>query len=128
MPEFIFTQENLPTREEFSRILEQGRNSASPLEDLLMLERKLLLFEQKYNLSSSKHFEEYQRGERGDTQDAVNWVGYYRVYLKKNFVTHFQAPVKQAHCISSFAFRMDHFCGSLGIGGEVSRFWGVSGV
>ena len=82
----------------------------------------------KYNLSSSKHFEEYQRGERGDTQDAVNWVGYYRVYLKKNFVTHFQAPGKQAHCISSFAFGMDHFCGSLGIGGEVSRFWGVSGV
>jgi len=81
MPEYVFTQENLPTRDEFSRLLEEGRKNANPLEDLLMLERKLLLFEQKYNLSSADHFAQYQRGERGDSHDAIRWTGYYRVYL-----------------------------------------------
>ncbi len=71
----------MPSREEFSRILEENWNNANPLDDLLRLERKLLLFEQQYSLSSADHFEQYQRGEQGDSHDTIRWVGYYRLYL-----------------------------------------------
>ena len=81
MPSLEFTQETIPeTRQEFSRLLEEAQRDANPLDDLLALSRKLLSFEQQYNMTSAEFYARYKRGEMGDDVDFVRWAGLYRLY------------------------------------------------
>lgn len=80
MPIFEFNTDNMPTPEEFSRLLEQAERDVNPVDELLALSRRLALFEQKYGMNSAEFYERYQRGEMGDDMDFVRWAGRYRLY------------------------------------------------
>ncbi len=82
MPVLEFAQETMPTAEEFSRKLEQAQETASPLDDLLALGRRLHAFEQQYGMSSAEFYERYNRGEMGDDIDFIRWSGRYRLYCE----------------------------------------------
>jgi len=83
MPVVEFTQETMPeTRKEFSRLLEEARRDANPLDDLLALGRQLLSFEQQYDMTSAEFYARYKRGEMGDDADLVRWAGRYRLYCE----------------------------------------------
>ncbi len=81
MPVLEYTQETLPrTRTEFVRQLESARQNADPLDDLLSLNRQLLAFEQRHDMTSDDFYVRYKRGELGDSMDMVQWAGRYRLY------------------------------------------------
>lgn len=83
MPVLEFTQETMPkNREGFSRLLEEARRDASPLDDLLALGRQLLSFERQYDMPSAEFYAKYKRGEMGDDVDLVRWAGRYRLYCE----------------------------------------------
>lgn len=83
MPVIEFTQETMPeTREEFSLLLGEARHNANPLDDLLVLGRQLLSFEQRYDMTSAEFYSRYKRGEMGDDMDFVRWAGRYRLYCE----------------------------------------------
>ncbi len=83
MPVVEFTQETMPeTRKEFSRLLEEARRDANPLDALLALGRQLLSFEQQYDMTSAEFYAKYKRGEMGDDRDFVQWAGRYRLYCE----------------------------------------------
>jgi hypothetical protein len=54
----------------------------SPVEALLALMRALVDYEQQYQMSSADFYTGYQRGEREDTADFVEWAGDYQHYLQ----------------------------------------------
>ena len=80
MPAFEFTQENLPSAEGFRRIVQQADESYDPLEELLRLERELVLIEAEFELPSAEFFDRYEAGEMGDELVYVSWAGRYRLY------------------------------------------------
>ncbi len=80
MPAFEFTQENLPSVEEFRRIVQQAEETYDPLEELLRLERELALLEAEFELPSAEFFDRYEAGEMGDELTYVSWAGRYRLY------------------------------------------------
>jgi hypothetical protein len=81
MPTLTFEKGNIPTREEMHRLIEEMRQHANPVDDLLELARTLNGFEQKYHLTSVDFFEKYQRGEMGDDMDFIRWAGRYQMYV-----------------------------------------------
>jgi len=46
-----------------------------------LLATELHKYEKKYKMSSKEFFEKYQRGEMGDSEDAVAWAAYYQMSL-----------------------------------------------
>lgn len=82
MPVFEFNQDNMPTGEEFRRILQQAEEDYDPLEELLSMERELARLEQDHGMASAEFFERYQTGELGDEFAYVVWAGTYRLYLR----------------------------------------------
>jgi hypothetical protein len=54
----------------------------SPVEALTALIRSLVAYEQRYQMSSSDFYAQYQRGEMEDTADMVEWAGDYQHYLQ----------------------------------------------
>jgi hypothetical protein len=54
---------------------------ASPVEALAALIRSLVTYEQRYQMSSTDFYARYQKGEIGDSTDAVEWAGDYQHYL-----------------------------------------------
>jgi hypothetical protein len=81
MPTLTFTQDNMPTREEMHRLIEEMRQRSNPIDDLVELTQEITLFEQRYKMTSSEFFDKYQRGEMGDDLDFIEWAGQYRMYL-----------------------------------------------
>ena len=81
MPTVTFEKGNIPTREEMHRLIEEMRQHANPIEDLLELAQTLRDFEQKYHIASPDFFAKYERGEMGDDMDFIEWAGQYRMYL-----------------------------------------------
>jgi hypothetical protein len=55
---------------------------ASPIEALAALVRSLVAYEQRYQMSSADFYARYQKGEMGDSTDAVEWAGDYQHYLE----------------------------------------------
>ena len=55
---------------------------ASPVEALAALVRSLVVYEQRYGMSSADFYARYQRGELEDTADFVEWAGDYPHYLQ----------------------------------------------
>ena len=54
----------------------------SPLEALTALVRSLVIYEQRYKMSSHEFYSRYQGGEMADTADFVEWAGDYQQYLQ----------------------------------------------
>ena len=54
----------------------------SPVDALTALIRSLVAYEQRYQMSSSDFYTQYQRGEMGDAADMVEWAGDYQHYLQ----------------------------------------------
>ncbi|MBK8047420.1 MAG: hypothetical protein IPK16_10050 [Anaerolineales bacterium] len=79
---FEYTNGELPTPAEFARQLKEASANYDPLEELLALERELLLQEQQYGLSSAEFYRQFLAGEGGDSPDIIMWVGYYEAYLR----------------------------------------------
>ncbi|HSE83606.1 MAG TPA: hypothetical protein VLB01_03570 [Thermodesulfobacteriota bacterium] len=60
----------------------QRTTYASPIEALTALIRSLVVYEQRYKMSSSDFYARYQRGEIEDTADFIEWAGDYQHYLQ----------------------------------------------
>ena len=56
--------------------------STSPVEALTALMRSLVTYEQRYQMTSTDFYTRYQRGERPDTADLVEWAGDYQHYVQ----------------------------------------------
>jgi len=54
----------------------------SPVEALVALTRRLMAYEERYQMTSADFFARYQRGEMGDSADAIEWAGDYQHYLE----------------------------------------------
>lgn len=55
---------------------------ASPVEAIAALIRSLVLYEQKYQMSSADFYARYQKGDMEDSVDFVEWAGDYQHYLQ----------------------------------------------
>lgn len=77
MPHLSYDENSMPTPEQFRRDLREIREKYDPLDDLLYLQRKLLLLEQKYGLSSEECYRRFHEGTMGDDPDIFGWVFYY---------------------------------------------------
>lgn len=86
MPTFTFTQDNMPTREEIHRLLEEMRQHANPIDDLIESTQSLAALEQKHRMTSAEFFAKYQRGDMGDDLDFIEWAGEYKLYLRLRHV------------------------------------------
>jgi hypothetical protein len=76
-----FTNETLPSRTEFIRLLQEATEQYDPVEKLLTMDRELALFEQKHGMSSAEFFQRFAAGELGDAMDFMRWAGRYELYL-----------------------------------------------
>jgi hypothetical protein len=54
----------------------------SPIEAIAALIRSLVVFEQRYRVSSPDFYARYQKGEMGDSAEFVEWAGDYQQYLQ----------------------------------------------
>lgn len=81
MPRLHYSGGQLPTPDAFARELSEAREVYDPLEELLALERVLLLLEQQHGLSSAEFYQRFLAGEGGDSPEVIAWVGRYEVYL-----------------------------------------------
>ncbi len=81
MARFVFTQENMPTSEEFRVMLEQAPQR-SPTEYLHDLLRDLVVFENRFNMSSDVFYARFMRGEIEDDMPYIRWAGRYELYLE----------------------------------------------
>jgi hypothetical protein len=82
MARLTFTQENLPTPEEFRRLLLEAWLSSNPVDELLELAERLREYEQRYEMSSSDFYERYQRGEMGDEREIMHWAMLYGTFIE----------------------------------------------
>jgi hypothetical protein len=82
MTQLTFTQENLPTLEEFRRLLLEAWLSSNPVDELLELAERLREYEQRYGMSSSDFYERYQRGEMGDEREIMRWAILYGAFIE----------------------------------------------
>jgi hypothetical protein len=53
----------------------------SPIEAFSALVRSLLIYEQRYHMSSEDFYAQYQAGKLDDSADFVEWAGDYQHYL-----------------------------------------------
>ncbi|MCA9967486.1 MAG: hypothetical protein KC423_24725 [Anaerolineales bacterium] len=88
MPVLKFTSENLPSPEEFRRLLAVNDATYDPLEELLRLERDFVKLEQTYGFTSAEFYAQYQAGKLGDDMEFMSWAGRYTLYLRlKNTIS-----------------------------------------
>jgi hypothetical protein len=81
MPTFHYENGQLPEPEVFARELQEAHAQYDPIDELLSLERKLMLREQQHGQNSAEFYARFLKGEGGDSPDAVAWVGLYEAYL-----------------------------------------------
>lgn len=55
---------------------------ASPVEAIAALIRSLVVYEQRYQMSSADFYARYRKGDGGDSADFVEWAGDYQHYLE----------------------------------------------
>ncbi len=90
MHKITMTQDNLLTPEEFKEWLEQSDDDISPLEEMLLLMREMITFEQKYKMRTEKFYARFMRGDMGDDMDIMEWAGVYELYLDAKAEVEFQ--------------------------------------
>jgi hypothetical protein len=81
MVKLHFTQEDMPTPEEFRRMLKEAVAKSNPVDELIELSHELYELEQRYGMSSAEFYEKYQRGELGDDEDIMHWATVYESFL-----------------------------------------------
>ena len=54
----------------------------SPVEAIAALIRSLVVYEQRYQMSSADFYVRYQQGGMGDAAEFVEWAGDYQHYLQ----------------------------------------------
>lgn len=81
MTRFVFTKENMPTPEEFRKILDEAP-PCSATEYLSELAEDLSVFEEKFKMSSDVFYARFMRGEMGDDMPYIRWAGRYELYLE----------------------------------------------
>ena len=81
MQKITMTQDNLLTPEEFKEWLEQSNENISPLEEMRLLMREMITFEQKHKMRTEEFYARFRRGEMGDGMDVMEWAGVYELYL-----------------------------------------------
>jgi len=83
MSRIKFTAGTMPkSSEEFQRILREAGENVSPLDDLIELTRDLVLLEKEYGMDSAQFYEQFQRGEMGDSLDYIDWATRYEMYIQ----------------------------------------------
>jgi hypothetical protein len=82
MAKITITKDNLLSLAEFKALLEQTTARSSALEDILGLLRELVIFEDKYDMSSDVFYARFMRGEMGDDLPFIMWAGQYESYLE----------------------------------------------
>lgn len=82
MPHLSYDANSMPTPEEYRKDLREAAEKYDPVDDLLYLQRELLLLEQKYGVSSEECYRLFYEGKMGDDPDVVWWVGCYREFLQ----------------------------------------------
>ena len=75
MPKLSFTSENMPTPEEFQRMLAEAMAESNPVDELLELAHEL----QQYDLASDEFYIRFERGELGDATEFVEWSATYEM-------------------------------------------------
>lgn len=82
MPKLNYKNE-LPSPEEFQKALAQAIANTNPVDDLLELAGDLWNYEQKYQLTSTDFYEQYQAGSLDDElQHCVEWAATYDFFLQ----------------------------------------------
>ncbi len=81
MARFVFTKENMPTSEEFRKLLDETppRPETEYLHDL---SRDLFTFENRFNMNSDVFYARFMRGEMGDDMPFIEWAGCYEIYIE----------------------------------------------
>ena len=68
--------------EEFKKKLEEIKEKASPMDDILDLMWQLIAFEEQYNMQTDEFYARFMRGEMGDGMDFIEWAGKYESFLE----------------------------------------------
>ncbi len=77
MARLTFTKDNLPTRQEFERMLSEAMEKSNPVDELIELSQGLHELEREFGMKSAEFYEKYQRGEMGDSEKVVHWAMIY---------------------------------------------------
>lgn len=82
MPKLTY-KGGLPSREEFQKALTQAMITVNPVDDLLELSNQLREYEQKYDLSSTEFYRQYQAGLLSEPlQHCVEWAAIYDLFMR----------------------------------------------
>ncbi|MBC8450269.1 MAG: hypothetical protein H8D78_21255 [Chloroflexi bacterium] len=83
MAKITITKDNVPTSEEFRRMLAEAMAESNPVNDLLEVAEELYEYEQRYGVTSAEFYERFQRGELDDElQHCIRWASAYDVFVK----------------------------------------------
>jgi hypothetical protein len=82
MARLTFTKDNLPTPDEFRRLLLEAAIAGNPVDALLELAGELREYEEQYGLASEVFYEKYQRGEMGDEREIMHWAMLYSAFVE----------------------------------------------
>ena len=83
MPELVYTKNNLPTPGQFRADLDRELEMANPVDDLLMLAKRLHDYEKKHNMPSDEFYRRFQAGMLDDElQHSITWVGLYEMFVE----------------------------------------------
>jgi hypothetical protein len=52
--------------------------------EIALMQKDLEEYEQKYNMSSDKFYEQFESGELGDSKDFIVWSGIYEMHMDCN--------------------------------------------
>jgi len=53
----------------------------SPVDALVAVTKRLHSYEMKYHTESEDFYDQFQKGERGDSRDFIDWANSYQHYL-----------------------------------------------
>ncbi|RLC55139.1 MAG: hypothetical protein DRI80_18225 [Chloroflexota bacterium] len=83
MARLTFTKDNLPTPEEFKRMLSEAMTQSNPVDDLLEVAGELWEYERKYNMTSAEFYEQFRRGMLDDElQHCIGWAAAFQTFTK----------------------------------------------
>jgi len=83
MAKLTFTKDNLPTPEEFERMLGEAMEQSNPVDELVELSQELYELEQEFGMKSAEFHEKYKRGEMGDSEKVMHWAMLYHSFLER---------------------------------------------
>lgn len=78
MARLTFTKDNLPTPEEFERMLEEAMERSNPVDELLEVAEEL---RERYGMTSKEFYEQFQRGALDDElQHCIGWAAAFETF------------------------------------------------